>query len=73
MLSAKEPISEPSRLPATLEMPQIAQRDFAYLTNWHNQIPTEWYNAVVLAVQGIFALVIARVILCFSAREANSR
>jgi hypothetical protein len=46
-----------------LNRSQKDQKDFTYPTRWDRQIPTEWYNAIVLVLLGLVALAISRVMI----------
>jgi ABC-type multidrug transport system ATPase subunit len=50
-------------LPFVSNQNQQDEKDFTYLTRWDSQIPTEWYNAVVLVLLGLVALAISRVMI----------
>ena len=47
---------------------QSGDTDFAYLSKWENQIPTEWYNAFVLVLLGLGALAVTRVMIWYALR-----
>jgi ABC-type multidrug transport system ATPase subunit/ABC-type multidrug transport system permease subunit len=55
-------------LPLASHQAQSDDRDFAYLSKWENQIPTEWYNAFVLVLLGLVALAISRVMIWYGLR-----
>ncbi len=49
-------------------LPFVSEHDQQDLTKWYNQIPTEWYNAVVLVLLGLGALVISRLMIWYGLR-----
>jgi len=49
-------------------LPFVSDADQQDLTQWYNQIPTEWYNAFVLILLGLCALVITRLMIWYALR-----
>jgi len=49
-------------------LPFVSANDQQDLTQWYNQIPTEWYNAFVLVLLGLGALAITRVMIWYALR-----
>jgi ElaB/YqjD/DUF883 family membrane-anchored ribosome-binding protein len=54
-------------------LPFVSEKDQADVTKWYNLIPTECYNAAVLAMETVCALVVSRIVLSFSVRQIRSR
>jgi ABC-type multidrug transport system ATPase subunit/ABC-type multidrug transport system permease subunit len=42
--------------------------DLTYLSQWQHQVPTEWYNAVVLVLLGLGALAVCRMMIWYGLR-----
>src|SRR5260221_45988 len=49
-------------------LPFVSAKDQQDLTQWYNQIPTEWYNAFVLVLLGLGALAITRIMIWYAVR-----
>src|SRR5260221_12244960 len=50
-------------------LPFVSAKDEQDLTQWYNQIPTEWYNAFVLVLLGLGALAITRIMIWYAVRR----